>query len=361
MLPLPAVTEPAKSILEAIRLHEAARSIIVQAERCAAQEDYPNAIENFGRVPKTETALYAQAQARIEECRALFRTQTAEKANLAYAEGDYQTAVLTLNDALQTLSDDRELTELLNAILTSERTSLRRDLLLEAGTLYGKGDYSGAFSKLYDLPEPLSGDELLASAAANYRQKYLRELPYTVNDMLQNGDFSAAEACVNETEILFPDAEALPELRSLIAGYQPQKLSALEISDFSDFAAAESALTDISGNVYDANGNLYCSYDGDASGRQSSSGTFLTNGQYNRLTLTAAPLSGFDPSRTVFLEICADGKKLEHYTFTAETGVLHIRLDISGAKKITFRILPAGTDDLRNTALLLADGTVSKV
>jgi hypothetical protein len=360
MLPLPGVSESAKAVLESVRLQAAALTIYQQAEKYAAAGDYAAAIEEFGLVPKTEKELAEKAKKRIAECQQMLRESAAETAKQAFAAGDYDTALQTLDDALRILEQDEKLTELLNEIVKEESTGLRRALLLDAGTLFGKGNYAGAFAKLRDLPDVLAADTIIQSAAASYQQKYLRELPYTVSALLDRGDFNDAEARVSEAESLFPDAETVPALRALIADYQPQKLSALETGDFADFSASETARTDILGNTYDADGNLYCSYDGDASGRQVSSGTFITGGKYTKLSLTAAPLDGFDPNRTVFLEISADGKPLETYTVTAATGVLHIRLNISGAKKISFRVLPAGTEDLRSTALLLADGIVSK-
>lgn len=360
MLPLTDISEAAKAVLESVRMQAAAMTVFKQAEGYAAAGDYAAAIECYGRVPKTEKTLAAEAERRITACQEMLRESAAAEAKQAFASGDYDTALQTLADALTLLPEDETLNALLTEILDTERTALRRALLLEAGTLFGSGDYAGTFAKFTQMPEMLREDAVIQQAKANYQQKYLRELPYAVSALLKSGDFSAAEAQFSEAEEIFPDAAVLPALREQIAEYQPQKLSALENSDFSDFYTAESILTDCKGNEYEPDGNLYYSYDGDLSGRHSGSGTFLTGGKYAKLSLTAAPMQGFDPQRTVFLEISADGKKLETYTVTAKTGVLHIRLDIGSAKELRFRVLPAGTEDLRNTALILADGVVSK-
>ena len=50
---------------------------------------------------------------------------------------------------------------------------------------------------------------------------------------------------------------------------------------------------------------------------------------------------------------------LETYAVSRKNGVLHIDLDITGAKTLRLRVKPSGTDeDLRNAGVIIADAKV---
>ena len=202
---------------------------------------------------------------------------------------------------------------------------------------------------------------MIADTQKSYQDAYFRILPVRMRSLLESGQTEQAEQLLHDAETLFPDA---PETAALTEQYQqalPKELIAFGEPELNDFTQTDSELTGYNGKTYRSDsGNLYCSYEGTLSGRQSSSAVFHISGGYQRLTLTALPLDSFDDDTTVLLDITADGSVLETYAVSRKLGVLHIDLDITGAEEICLRVKPAEKDgDLRNAGVIIADAVVS--
>lgn len=343
-------------LLEKIRLHEAALSCQKTAAAYAAAGDYPKAMAQYALIPKTEQTLYADAQTQIEACAAQYQAETAAAAEEAFRTADYETAETLLKNALQILPESDALQSQLEQITQRQQSAAVHTALQAARQHFDAHDYTEAIAALEALPDTEEAQHI----AASYRALYLLRLQTDTLSLLHQGDTDAAAALLAEAETLYPDAAEIATLQTELVTYLPVALSALNAGEPIDFSQAESPLRDLRGTEYSAaEGNLYCSYDGTRSGRQSSSAEFDTNGGYSLLTLTAAPLETFSAD-AVLLEISGDGRKIEAYTITRETGALPIRLDISGVRTLRIRVLPIGQDDLRNAGVIIADANVKK-
>lgn len=349
-------SEAAASALEQIRLHEAALLCSKNADAYAAAGDYTNAIAQYQRIPRTETELFSAAKAQIAACKAQLVSLTAERAAAALSDTNYESAEQLLRNALETVSEDETLIALLEKTVSAQKQITQLTALQQARVQFDAGEYTAAFETLSTLPE--SQDS--AQIAGSYRAMYLLHLQTETETLLKSGEAEKAAEMLTEAEELVPDAEILTQLRAEAESYAPVPLGQLEIEDLADFSLAETAMQDCFGTEYSAeDGNLFYSYEGTLTGRQSSSAVFLTDGGYSRLTVKAAPLEDFSAG-TVLLEISADGRMLETYAISRESGVLTVKLDITGAKRIRLRVFPYGNADLRAAGVLLAEGTVQK-
>lgn len=361
LLDIPEVTAAVKPKLEALRMREAAVALQTTAQQFAAAGDYESAIDTYRKIPKSEKDIFADAEAQVIALQGQCRQNALDLAEVAVNsdEPDYDAALAALQEALRLLPEDIRLMAETVRITELRDTVLRTETLRSAALAFADGHYQQAFGTFIGLPESMQEDAVLTAAKNSYYSRWLRLVPRRVALLLQRGDYEAAQALADEAEQIAPDAEIIADLRTQLAAYQPCRLSDAENTDLRDFYIAESDLTDCAGKTYPAaEGNLYHSYEGTLTGRKISSADFRTDGQYGVLTVDAIPLSGFDADRTVYIRISGDGRILEQYAVTAESGVLHIRQDISGVNVLSISVVPAGTDDLRNTGVIFANGSL---
>ena len=361
LLDIPEVTAAVKPKLEALRVREAAAELQRAAQQLAAAGDYESAIDTYRKIPKSEKDLFANAETQVIALQGKCRQNALELASVAVNsdEPDYAAALAALQEALRLLPEDIELTAETVRITELRDHELRADVLRTAALEFADGHYQQAFGAFIGLPDSMQNDETLTAAKNSYYSRWLRLVPRRVALLLQRGDYEAAEALAGEAEQIAPEADMISGLRTQLAAYQPCGLADAENTDMRDFYAAESDLTDCAGNTYPAaGGNLYHSYDGAMTGRKVSSAEFRTDGQYAVFTVDAAPLSGFDADRTVYVRISGDGRMLEQYALTAKSGSLHISQSISGVELLSISVVPSGTEDLRNTGVIFANGSL---
>ncbi len=361
LLDIPEVSAAVKPKLEALRVREAAAVLQSTAQQLAAAGDYESAMDTYRKIPKSEKDIFADAEVQMIALQGKCRQNALELAAVAVnsANPDYPAALSALQEALRLLPDDIELTAEAARITELRDAVLRSETLRTAALEFSDGHYQQAFGAFIGLPESMQEDAVLTASKNSYYSRWLRLVPRRVTLLLQRGDYEAAQAHADEAEQIAPAAEIIADLRAQLAAYQPCRLSDAENTDMRDFYLAESDLTDCSGKSYPAaEGNLYHSYEETLTGRKISSADFRTGGQYGVLTVDAAPIAGFAADRTVYIRISGDGRLLEQYAVTAKSGVLHIRQDISGITVLSISVVPAGTDDLRNTGVIFANGSL---
>lgn len=361
-LDIPALTAEIEPIYEDIRMREAWLAMIRKADAYYEAGNYAAALEQYGKIPENDAELMNLTADNTALCTELYLAQTMSETNTALQEQDYNAAVSRLNDALRILKDNEQLRQMLNDTQEQQMRHQYVQACQKARNCFDSGQYTDAFDAL-SLPdeESSSCSGMIADTQKSYQDAYFRILPVRMRSLLESGQTEQAEQLLHDAETLFPDA---PETAALTEQYQqalPKELIAFGEPELNDFTQTDLELTGYNGKTYRSDsGNLYCSYEGTLSGRQSSSAVFHISGGYQRLTLTALPLDSFDEDTTVLLDITADGSVLETYAVSRKPGVLHIDLDITGAEEICLRVKPAEKDgDLRNAGVIIADAVVS--
>lgn len=365
-LDIPELTKAVQPILEGIRLREAALLMIKQADAYLAAGDYAAAYAQYRKIPQNDAEIMQLIDHNFTQSSTMLAAQTVADANAAARNNDYDTAISLLEDTLRIYDNKNdELKTTLKTIKTHQQQDQYLQICKEARICFDAEAYADAFDTLFstnaaDLEDSVYA-AMLADTLKSYQDAYFRILPLQMYTLLESGEQTQAESLVNEAAELFPDA---PETAALKEQYQqalPKELISVSEPILNDFIQTDTVLTGFDGSTYQSeSGNLYCSYDGTLSGRQSCSAVFRIDGGYRRLTLTALPLESFDADLTVLLEISADSKILETYAVSHKFGVLDIVLDITGAEEIRLRVKPTGDDeDLRHAGVILADAKIT--
>ncbi|MBQ6040565.1 MAG: hypothetical protein IJL32_07330 [Oscillospiraceae bacterium] len=355
------LTKECDLCLKEINQKDDSRKTLAKADSLSETHNTADAIRMYRQVSEADAESYAAAQKALAEAETLYRQEMLAKADTLHQQEppDYDGEIECLKDALTVLERDRELTAALAKAESSLQDLRRHQAMQSARMSYDNGHPAEAFSALNQALSDYPDDTLLDFSFRNLRCRYLQETKESAEKMIQDGKAADVAGLLNEAESLFPDAAELAAIRELAAAAQPKLLSALETRAFKDFDAAKAECTDLKGNHYPANGNLYCSYSDALTGRKSSSGEFALDGKFRTLTLTAAPLDSFQADEPIILEILGDGKLLTSYPFDRSTGAFSIQADVTGVKWLKLRVYPLRTPDLRNAGIILADGKVS--
>lgn len=355
-----ALSAQAEQYLAAADRIEAARQVYSAAQKAEQAGNDAEAIRQYRLVTDDDPGCYQAAEASCAEAEARLRDAALAAAEKQDADADYAAEIAGLEQALEILPDDAALLSAYTQAVRRHTFTLRHAAMKKARISADSGTYSNAFSALAEGLAALPDDPLLQFSQRNLRARYLLYVQEQTAQLADQGRLTDADALLAEAESLFPEENGLQTVRQNLAAYQPQKLSLLEAGEWNEWFKAEQPLTDCKGKEYPADGNLLYSYDQAATGRRSASADFVLNGEYNLLTLTAAPLKSFTAEYSVILEIYGDGKLLSSFPFDRDTAALHTKTDISGVRTLRLRVYPIGAPDLQNAGILIADGAVRK-
>lgn len=373
-LGIPALDDAAKPLSEEIRVYEGRLQMIRHADAAYDAGDYAAALKLYRMLPANETALQQQIAQRYEDCSQRMNARAENEAAAAAKAHDYDAAYQVLDETAKLYGGESAFLEGLREEIKEQQQKYDYlEACRKARICFDSGDYTGAFQAL-ETPEsimkemlrsdvtPLSNPYLrmFSDSLQSFSDAYFRSRSAELRTLLQEGDLSRAEEIVAEAETLFPDVPESAAFRAQLQTAAPQELIAFGTPELSDCRQTADALTGADGRTYQSeSGNLYCTYEGTLSGRQSSSAVFQIGGGFRRLTLTAVPLESFAEGQTVLLEVGTGESVLETYAVTKKTGALHIDLDITGAESLRLRVRPSGVGaDLRNAGVILADAKV---
>ena len=364
-LDISSLTETVQSFYEEIRTREAWMLLIQKADAAYAAGDYTAAFQLYRKLPKNDQSLLPYYQEQLEQNTVCLTWQKVKDISAAEQNHDYDTAISLAENMLRLYDGKSDFWEaFLSAVQKNQQQYQYLDACRNTRICFDSGEYTKAFEVLQSLSDTLPDDSpydaLLADTRQSYEDAYFRMRSLQMQTLLKEGDLTQAEQIVIEAETLFPNVPEPAAFREQLRQAAPQELIAFGEPVLSDFTQTDAALTGSDGRTYQSeSGNLFCSYEGKASGRKSCSAVFRIGGGFRRLMLTAVPLDSFADDLTVLLTVSADEKELETYAVSRKNGVLHIDLDITGSDRISLRVKPSGTDaDLRSAGVILADARV---
>lgn len=354
------LTGQAERALQTAAQIESARQAYAAAQKAEQAGRDAEAIQQYRLVTDDDPACYQAAKDALPAAEVRLRNAALAKAEQSDAEADFAAEIEGLEQALETLPDDGALLSAYTQAVLRHTYTIRHSVMQKARISADNGTYTDAFSALAEGLSALPDDELLQFARQNLRARYLLYVQEQTEQLADGNKLNEAGALLSEAETLFPGTAELQAVRQNLNAYQPQKLSALEAGEPNEWFRAEQTLTDRRGKEYTADGNLYYSFDQALTGRRSASAEFALDGQYNLLTLTAAPLASYTAENSVILEIYGDGRLLTSFPFDRDAAALHTKTDVTGVKTLRLRVYPLGVSDLQNAGVLVADGAVRK-
>lgn len=158
-------------------LNKTCEQKIDQAEKAMSENDFGTAIALYREVIELDPDRTEKVAPRLEEAEKSFRVQSLNDAAIYAAQGDFETAVETLTDALKILPNDAELQDSLETYKTNY-------YLAQAEAYAANGDLESALDILDEALEEYPNNTELRNAYENYE--------WQMNEGLQFTDFRVA-------------------------------------------------------------------------------------------------------------------------------------------------------------------------
>ncbi|MGN1147813.1 MAG: hypothetical protein ACI4TB_05285, partial [Lachnospiraceae bacterium] len=124
------------------------RTAFDNAEAYKEEGSYIAAMEEYAKVIEEDTANYELAQTGIEEAKSLFREDALSEAKSYSDNGDYETAIYVLEDALLVLTDDTELQDEIDSLEKAIYTDVVTKAYEVAGQAVAEGRYADALAAI---------------------------------------------------------------------------------------------------------------------------------------------------------------------------------------------------------------------
>lgn len=161
--------------LEKLQKLNASSNAFEEAEKCMGNEDYVKAIRKYGEVVK-EDAKYAEAQGRLETAKSKYKEQAFGEAK-AYEElKDYDAAIRTIEEALRTLSGDKDLQERLEELTEGQDKYAVQSVLDQAKRYAEQKNYYSAMDLLKNILAERPNDRDIKEAFEEYQKAYEEDI-----------------------------------------------------------------------------------------------------------------------------------------------------------------------------------------
>ncbi len=278
------ISASASEYLERISILQDSQEAFEEAESLYSEGEYMEAAELYAQVSE-DSSLYEEAQTKLDECHDLYVAEVLEMTSDPVSQSDYRSCLSIVNIAVDVFPEDEDLLRRQADLEEGYQTLVKSDAMSEANEAVASSDYESAISVLEDALEVLPEDSELTSMLNSARSAYEESIVSQANTLVDNGDYDGALALLSEALGVLPDSETLSQLYDTTEANQPVKLSSLKLSESSgryELITDQVVTMDTLGNTYNP-GNLYRFWGGDGGYVK-----YYLGGAYTTLRLTLA-------------------------------------------------------------------------
>lgn len=317
--------------------------------------DYEDAIEYYGKVSE-DSAYYEQAQSMIASAISQYRTEMLDNARTRVSDGDYVGAIALLEAALEIITDDAEITTLINTYSSEYFSIVKNDALTSSTNLSADGDFLQAMEILRNALDIVGDDAEIQRAYDSCVSSYVEKVTNEVNAMLDE-DWNAAHELMAEALNNLPSNEQLIELNQEVMRVQPIELNTLTVVDSVDLAFADGidGISDSYGNVYYQVPYLWTDYH-----HHDLYVMYNLSKSYTSLSCTIAPHNDFDSEEKARVVILLDDEKVFEKAMTKTTAPFRVELDVSDSTLLKIYLVHEEGGWYPNAGIIIADGIVKK-
>lgn len=200
-------------------------AIVAESDALAAEDNYAEAVGKIESVlttyPDNITLLEKKA-----EYSAAYSTQI-KAATLtdaqAYADaGDHKAAMDLIQSAQSTYGDDPDYQAAYDIYHQAYLSTLRTDAITEADQLAAKGDYLGAIKVIEDALETVGEDSDLSQKLQGYEKSYVENVITETDDLMESAKHSEALVLVKDALKQFPSNDVLLAQQDIIVATTPK-------------------------------------------------------------------------------------------------------------------------------------------
>lgn len=228
-----AVAPKAKEYLKKLDEVKASKKAYNDAEKQYSSNQYAAAITNYKKVVKDDEN-YSSAVSKLEQAILNYRNTALSEAATSVSEGDYNSAIKTLETALVILEKDDVVEKRIREYKKSASTKSRQEIIDTADKYVYRNEYALAAKTVKDAMEnneALKDDETLKNALNGYLERLRESLSADIDSIIASGDYSDAGSTLKEAQdLLGKDDAVIVENKAKLIGKIPVYLDELEPS-----------------------------------------------------------------------------------------------------------------------------------
>ena len=307
---------------------ERARSTYAEGMNALENEDYVGAISTFAEIPETPDNTYEEAQEKLEQATSSYCEEILDIANASVENGDFDTAISTVNEAVNLVGSMDAFTTFLDETYTEKYE-----------TEIAQAAEASDFAKVLDLYEEATENSYVtvsptmtstyASSIDQYRQSIITQ---SIDIYKESGSVNAKKV-VDEGLGRLPQDEVLSTLAELYLSCVPATFKdVVEISTHNMYSS-ERKVTDTIGNTIDASYYTRSMWTG------TKSVTLYLDKRFTYLDISFIAEKYFN---TFEVDIYGDDVELVNSgTISGEDGITTLsNIDVSGVSQLEVAITP---------------------
>ena len=315
--------------------------IISDAEGLAASEDYEGALTKVQGGLVTYPAsqnLQNKVNEYTEALNVQIKNETLAEAEALAESGDYVSAMAVINKAQETYGDNTEYQKAHSAYNDAYNASVKTEAITTADGLAANGDYIGAFQTIETALNTIGEDKELQQKAQSYEDLYIADIVEQIDSYLKAKDYDSATNTVNNALKMFPNNKILAEEQKKIEESKPKYLLDV-ITPYEKPYHYE----DHNGMPFYMGGQSYkhgftCMGYGDRG--YGNLTYFNLGGKYDELSFIAGIVDGEAPvnGESIVFSIAVDGTVVDSFEISEGDLPVSRTVDISGCKQLVISV-----------------------
>lgn len=280
--------------------------------------NYKEAIRCFAQLP-LDSKQYEEAQSILLKSSDAYCEEIVETAEKYVQNGEYEIALELLENAQALLPNAAELQELHNTTYAAYRTFISTTAIEGAEEYTANGDYESAINVLRDAISKIEEDVELATLLSQYEEKYCDYIIQQANAALELEGYQSAISIIKQAQDILPNNDSLKSAIVFYESYAPVYLANLEYFDqeYDWYKVLESDMDNL-GNEY--HNSIACRY---------LDNTYILNGDYSRLCGTLYQRYEYrDRDHNGHMEVYADGVLIFSEKMSAGIYPINFELDV---------------------------------
>ena len=280
--------------------------------------DYEEALRCFVQLP-LDSKQYEKAQSILLKSSDAYCEEIAEIAEKYVQNGEYEVALELLENAQALLPNAAELQELYNTTYADYKTYISTTAIEGAEEYIANGDYESAINVLRDAISKIEEDVELATLLSQYEEKYCDYIIQQANAASELEGYQSAISIIKQAQDILPNNDSLKSAIVFYESYAPVYLANLEYFDqeYDWYKVLESDMDNL-GNEY--HNSIACRY---------LDNTYILNGDYSRLCGTLYQRYEYrDRDHNGHMEVYADGVLIFSEKMSAGIYPINFELDV---------------------------------
>ena len=297
--------------------------------------NYKEAIRCFAQLP-LDSKQYKEAQSILLKSSDAYCEEIAETAEKYVQNGEYEIALELLENAQALLPNAAELQELHNTTYAAYRTFISTTAIEGAEEYTANGDYESAINVLRDAISKIGEDVEIETLLSQYEKEYCANIIQKADEALVAEGYETAVAVINGGLSFMKDNASFLSALDRYKAYEPKPLQ--------EFTLIGKNAVDLGNDLKDVQGNSYNSAYSIGGNPAEPNHNYLEvyiAGDYNTFSGSFAPADAWKhrtSSSTVVVAIYGDDKLLESFDISYKSSPFEFEVDVTGVSYLKVQL-----------------------